>query len=232
MAALWRNTTDLSFDPFVKSVMKAFGIAPSSVAKVFTDPQTLVSENAMSKSLLITDNPHNKCYMNLERDWFKLQLLAPERLQDIMEKYTKFLRHALAWEEVSNNKEYVHRSPDSNIQSSYRTISLKGFTKHTVSHCSTVTFFGKRLLEVAPSFGEDYSRFEEGSWKIFYRLPWFLARKSHAAKSMAIDGLQEYLSLPMDPDTAWLFQTMNAELRYISVPPRDVAGIIMIIIWA
>ena len=229
VAAVWRNTTALSFDPFVQAVMKAFGITPLSVEKVFADPRGLIHGEERSKSLLINDNPSNKAYMNLERDWFKIQLLAPDRLQELQSKYTHFLEESLAWDNLSHI--YIMPS-DPGVVS--KTMSLKGFTRHTVSHCSTSTFFGRKLLEVAPSFAQDYQNFEEESWKIFYRLPPFLVRKSHRAKAKAIDGLVQYLSLPEEErsELAWIFRTMNIELRYLSLPTRDVAGIIMIIIWA
>ncbi|MCJ1295863.1 hypothetical protein MMC34_007427 [Xylographa carneopallida] len=209
--------------------MKAFGITPLSVEKVFADPRGLIHGEERSKSLLINDNPSNKAYMNLERDWFKIQLLAPDRLQELQSKYTHFLEESLAWDNLSHI--YIMPS-DPGVVS--KTMSLKGFTRHTVSHCSTSTFFGRKLLEVAPSFAQDYQNFEEESWKIFYRLPPFLVRKSHRAKAKAIDGLVQYLSLPEEErsELAWIFRTMNIELRYLSLPTRDVAGIIMIIIWA
>lgn len=209
--------------------MKAFGIAPVSVERVFANPQGLIHGEARSKSLLINDNPYNKCYMNLERDWFKVQLLAPELLQELQDKYYHFLGESLAWDHLSST--YVLSSKS---WTDSKTISLKGFSRHTVSHCSTSTFFGTKLLQVAPSFAQDYEDFEEESWKIFYRLPPFLVKKSHIAKAKAIDGLVKYLSLPEEErsELAWIFRTMNIELRYLSLPPRDVAGIIMIIIWA
>lgn len=209
--------------------MKAFGIAPSSIKKVFANPKDLIRDEFKSKALLISKNPYNKCYMNLERDWFKTQLLEPELLQELQDRYTQFLGQSLAWKDLSTL--YI---VSSNSAMNFKTVSLKGFARHTVSYCSTSTFFGRALLRVASSFGQDYQDFEEESWKIFYRLPWFLARSSHAAKAKALDGLERYLLLPEEErsELAWLFQTMNTELRYLSVPPRDVAGITMIIIWA
>lgn len=230
VAAVWRNTMDLSFDPFVKAVMHAFGISPTSLDLVFADPQIAISDQGKrDKSLLIMENPQRKCYMNLERDWFKTQLLAPERLQRLQDSYTIFLKDCLSWENLSQT--YI---VPSQAGTGCKTISLKLFARHTVSYCGTSTFFGNKLLQVDPGFLRNYQEFEEGSWKIFYRLPMFLARSSHAAKARAIAGLERYLSLPAQErsELSWLFQTMNAELHHLSVPPRDVAGIVMIIIWA
>ena len=229
VADVWRNTIALSFDPFVEAVLKAFGISAVSCRKVFSSPADLVHKDAHTTSLLINANPYNKCYMNLERDWFKVGLLTPKQLQDIQDRYHAYLRESLEWDRFSSA--YVLSSHPT-TQS--KTTSLKRFSRHTVSHCSTDAFFGSQLLHIAPSFTKDYQEFEEESWKIFYRLPPFLAQKAHRAKAKAIDGLVQYLSLPEEarPEIAWIFRTMHVELDHLSLPPRDVAGIIMVIIWA
>ena len=229
VADVWRSTVELSFDPFMKAVLTAFGLAPVSHQKVFATPDNLIHGEAREKSLLINDNPYNKSYMNLERDWFKVRLLTPKYLEELQNQYLFFLRESLDWDHLSST--YVIAS-DPLISS--KSVSLKRFSRHTVSHCSTSTFFGSKLLQVAPSFLKDYEDFEEESWKIFYRLPKFFIKKSHRAKAKAIDGLVQYLSLPEEErsELTWIFRTMNIELTYLSLPPRDVAGIIMLIIWA
>lgn len=229
VAAVWKNTTELSFNPFVVAVFKSFGIASASLRKLETDPREVIHGEARSKALLITDNPSNKCYVNLEQDWFKTQLLVPERLQDLQDKYEHFLNEALDWTKLSPTYVLSSKPPTDT-----KTVSLIGFSRYTVSHCSTSTFLGRTLLQVAPSFGHDYTEFETESWKIFYRLPPFLVQKSHRAKAKAIDGLVKYLALPEEErsEAAWIFKTMASELRDLTLPPRDVAGVIMIIIWA
>ncbi|KAI0814212.1 cytochrome P450 [Xylaria sp. FL0064] len=230
VAAVWRNTQDLSFDPFVKAVLEAFGISNTSLTKIFADPRDLIDKEVYDESLLIKKNPQNKAYMNLERDWFKEQLLAPEALRRIENKYCRYLSDSLTWDKLSLT--YILSSSSATADS--KAISLKLFCRYTISSCSTKTFFGTQLERIAPSFLKDYQDFEEESWKIFYRFPAWLAQRSHRAKDRAIRQLAKFLSAPREEHAhlEWIFQTMSRELQYLHVPHRDIAGIIMIIIWA
>ncbi|KAJ8132162.1 hypothetical protein O1611_g1458 [Lasiodiplodia mahajangana] len=230
VAIVWRNTQALSFDPFVKAVLEAFGISRDSLMRIFADPRDLIEETSRKNSLLITKNPQHKGYMNLEREWFKEQLLAPEALQRIENKYCSYLSDSLAWDKLSPT--YILTSKFSTADT--KVVSLKLFCRYTILSCSSRTFLGPNLEKIAPSFLRDYQEFEEESWKIFYRFPAWLAARSHRAKDSAMSELAKFLSAPETEHTGleWIFKTMNRELQYLGVPHHDIAGIVMIIIWA
>lgn len=230
MATVWRNTQALTIDPFVVGVLGAFGISQRTLRKIFANPRDAIHGDARKKSLLINENPQNKCYMDLERDWFTTQLLAPDALRKLQDKYLKFLNQSLAWDTLS--PAYVLSSENDSEKS--KVVSLQHFCRHTVSYCSTSVFFGEKLLQVAPDFARHYRDFEKNSWKIFYRLPPFLARSSHRAKEKAVDGLVRYLGLPEQErgEIESIFQTITSELRYLEVGNRDIAGFVMVMIWA
>jgi hypothetical protein len=227
---VWRNTEALTIDPFVVGVLGAFGISKPTLAKIFADPRDLIHGEARAKSLLIHDNPNNKGYMDWERDLFTARLLAPEALRRLLDKYLAHLRGSLAWEAMS--PVYVLSSKPAPGET--RTVSLARFCQYTVSFCTNNTFFGSKLQQVAPDFLHHYQAFEKLSWKIFYRIPPFLARSSHRAKERAIDGLVEYLDLAegerseLEP----IFRIIASELGFLGVGTRDIAAFVMVIIWA
>lgn len=229
VATLWKNSTALEYDSFTKAVIKSFGVGPDSIRKIYKKPQLVTNGSARQKSLLINDNPHEKSYMHLQSDWFKVQLLSREKLKWILETYQVYLDRELCWNNLSPS--YVLSSDPAE---SCKTISLQAFSRYTVSLCAIKTFFGPKLLQIAPSFLQHYQKFEDDSWKVFYHYPHFLARDLHLAKQKAMDGLVEYLSLPEKerPDLTWIFRTMNSELQYMMVPLHDIAEIIMLINWA
>lgn len=211
-------------------MLRSFGISGPTLAKIFADPRDLIHGEARATSLLINENPQNKVYKNLERDWFKVQMLAPAALQRLQDNYCIYLGESLAWDSLSPT--YVESSKS--VPEESKTVSLRRYCKYTISYCSTMTFFGRKLEQVAPDFLKDYQDFEEGSGKIFYRFPRFLIQSTHRSKDKAIDGLVKYLSLPEEerPEIEWLFRTMNSELPNLGVPIHDIAGMMMIIIWA
>ncbi|PSR97192.1 cytochrome P450 [Coniella lustricola] len=237
VAALWRNTEDLSIDPFVTGVFNSFGMSSIGKFKLLANPQEEVLDEFRAKSLLLQANPHNKPFKDLEREWYVAQLLAPEPLQMLLDKYNEILNESLAWRRLS--AAYVLSAAAASVGGGNggqeaKTVSLQHFCRHTVAHCSITTFFGHKLHEVAPSFERDYEMFEKNSWKIFYRLPPVLAKDTHRAKDRAVDGLVRYFALPQAErhELAWIFHTNTAELQALGVPDRDIAGFIMVIIWA
>lgn len=231
VSEMWRNTVALTFDPFVEGVFKAFGMPKAFVRTVFTErPASLISETDRSKSLLVKENPTGKCYVHLQSEWFKYQLLQKGHLDHLQSTYNRYLTSHVAWKTLTGPFVEIDRSSTSG----YRVISLARFSRYIISQCSFKTFMGDRLLEFAPSFAANYQKYEDDSWKIFYQLPPMFARDLHAAKDRAIESLAEYLSLPEkdSPGVAWIFRTMFRELGYLNVATSNRSGIIMMILWA
>ncbi|KAL8738945.1 MAG: hypothetical protein Q9181_000328 [Wetmoreana brouardii] len=228
VAVLWRKTVTFTFDPLVQNVMKAFGLQCTAVEHMFhDDPGRLVPMEVKDSSLLSAENPNNKCYFHMQKDWFRVQLHPGDKLRDLQEKYAQFLTASISWDSLS---EGYTISADANE----RLVSMRGFTRLTLGMCALKAFFGKELFEICPSFLDHYQGFEDASWKVFYNYPHFLAKGLHKIKDKTIDDLVKYFALPAKqrPDLAWIFQTMEAELGNLSLSPRDRAGMMMLIIWA
>lgn len=229
VSTVWRNTQALTIDAFVVECLGAFGISKPTLAKIFADPRKVVHEAFSSKSLLIKENPNNKVYMDLERDWFTSQLLAPEALRNLQGKYLRYLHESLRWDNLSS--ECVVTSHSGYDKS--KTVSLQLFCRNIVSYCGTSVFFGKGLLQMAPDFLTHYRNFEKNSWKIFYCLPPFLAHAEHKAKNKAVDGLARFLDMKEQHDgLEWMFRSMTNELRYLGVGNRDIAQFVLVFVWA
>ncbi|KAM7191495.1 Cytochrome P450 [Rhypophila sp. PSN 637] len=235
VSAVWRNTQGFVIDPFVVQTLGVFGMSKPTLAKLFADPRDLIKPNseAASKSRLINENPKWKGYMDLERDWFTTQLLAPEELHKLLEKYRLYLGDVMQWEKLSPT--YMVPSRLTVSEHSSKAVFLGQFCRYNVSYATIKTFFGPKLEEVAPEFLQNYQDFEKQSWKIFYRLPPWLAKSANRAKNIAIDGLVKYMSLAEGKppaDLEWIFRTITSELGYLDVSDRDIAGFLMIFVWA
>ncbi|KAL9120562.1 MAG: hypothetical protein Q9187_002880, partial [Circinaria calcarea] len=185
--------------------------------------------DARTSALLYKANPNGKCYFNMQSEWLRHQLHpgGNGNLKGLQDRYTHHLMESVSWPELSNRFS-ISSNEDVKL------ISLKRFTRHTLGDCAMKSFFGTELFETSPSFLSNYQAYEDESWKIFYNYPQFMARDVHKLKDKALDDLVRYFALPTEhrPDLAWIFRTLDSELKSLGLGPRDRAGIMMMIIWA
>ena len=229
VASMWRNTSSLSFDPFIRGVFKAFGLPSAFVRTVFTeDPAAIIPDRSKPQSYLVNENPARKCYVHLQSDWLRTQLLSKERLESLKNRYYSFLTVQLRWDNISDRATDIRKG-----NARVKTISLANFSRDIISECSMKTFLGEQILHLSPSFIVDYQKYEYDSWKIFYHFPHFLARDLHHAKQTVIHSVEKYLTLPNEKrDMTWIFRTMDRELAFLNLESKDRAGIIVLILWA
>lgn len=208
-------------------MLTAFGISKKNVERSFqAEPSSFISES-FSHTLLVTDNPRQKCYMHLQSDWFKKQLLPGENLTQLQDDYAYHLDRVMHLDKFKGHFVASHQS-DSQV-----TISLGRFTRHVLSHCAFRAFFGEALFDLEPNFAKIYQTWEDDSWKVFYNYPYILAKDLHDARIRAIDTLARYYQLPNDArKPCWLFGVMNSELEAIGFSSTDRAGMVMMICWA
>lgn len=227
---LWKKTAVFTFEPFVQNIMKAFGFNHTAIENMFhDDPAHLLPMDARTSALLSDANPDGKCYFNMQSEWLRHQLHPGKNgnLKGLQDKYTRYLTESVSWPELSDK--FVISS-----NTNEKLISLKRFTRQTLGDCAMKSFFGTKLFETSPSFLSNYQEYEDESWKIFFNYPQFMARDLHKVKDKALDDLVRYFALPTEqrPDLAWIFQTLDSELKSLRLYPRDRAGIMMMITWA
>ncbi|MCJ1475921.1 hypothetical protein MMC13_004585 [Lambiella insularis] len=225
---VWKDSTALTFDPFIVTTMKVFGISSFCREQMFRrDPATLLSDAAKATSLLSTANPARRCYSDCMREWLKAQLLPGERLEGLREVYEGFIADSLRPGNLASD--FILSSSGGE-----QTISLRSFTRTILTNGALRAFFGPELFEVAPGFAPGYKGYEDESWKIFFQYPEFMSRKLHRSKNRALDGFVKYFALPREqtPGMAWVFHTMNVELANLGVEIRDRAGFMFLITWA
>ncbi len=130
--------------------MNAFGLAPASIKKMFQEVGPLIHGEGESDSLLIIANPSHKSYIHLQSEWFKVQLVTGDKLSKLQEAYHGHFKRSLIWENLASA--YVVSSEP---YAGSKKISLQAFSQDVVSRCSLNTFFGEKLLEVAPWFANE-----------------------------------------------------------------------------
>ena len=231
LAAVWKDSVALSFDPFIFRVLLAFGISAFNVEKMLAyDPGSLIVKDKKGISLLLNSNPRKKNYIHMQSEWFKQQLLPGEHLVTLQNAYLVHLRKALDLD-LFNADFVVPSTTRFNFQAP--TVSLRKFTRYVLSHCAFRTFFGEELFEVEPHIARLYQKWEDDSWKVVFNYPHFLTKDLHAARLQAIKSLIRYFKLPLDRRTnmAWLMGTMDSELKSLDFNDTDRAGMIMMAMW-
>jgi hypothetical protein len=212
-------------------MLTAFGTSKTSVQRVFQEDFTLITpEQFRGKTLLSTENPHGKCYMHMQSEWFKKQLLPGAGLDELQNKYFRHLKHIM-------NIEYLQGDFSSLQNSSKRprsvTVYLGKLNRWVLSYATFRAFFGKALFEIEPMFAQIYQKWEDDSWKVFYNYPYALAKDLHHARTQAIEVLAKYYELPLrERETCWLFRIMDIEMQAIGLSRKDRAGMVMMICWA
>ena len=225
---IWKDTAALSFDPFITDVMHTFGLKGSSITKMYTpDPAQIIPKRYHPISRLATHNRQKKHYIHNMSEWLSQQLLSGAHAELLQERYAAHLDGLLHWEKL--DPVYIQSS-----DITQKTVSLRNYTRVSLTNSANRTFFGKELFEAAPEFIEGYKIYEDESWKIFFQYPRFMASHLHDAKDKALDAMVGFLALPKEdrPHLSWVMDTMNNELNYLGLPPRDIAGVIMLISWA
>lgn len=232
LASVWKDTTGLSYDPFVTRVLLSFGISKHNVERIYLpDPGRLIKAGNRDDSLLLNSNPRKKCYMHVQSEWFKEQLLPGERLIGLQESNLGYLQEAVDLNHFDSDF-VMHSAAKSQLQAS--TVSLQKYIRSILSRCALRTFFGDELFEVEPNFARLYQKWEDDSWKVFFGYPRFLIEDLHTARLQAMDGLIKYYKLPLGsrPKMSWLFGTLDRELGHLELNETDRAGIVMMIVWA
>lgn len=231
LAAVWKNTTSLSYESFLHRLLTSFGTSTPGVDKVFhPNPSALVPNGNHMKSLVCSKSSQGKQFPHLLSEWAKRQLLPSENLVHLQELNLKYVRQVLAFERfndyfISNDK---RRTGQLAV-----TVSLEKFNRYMLSYSAFRTFFGEAIFNLDPNFAQGYQTWEDNSWKVFFNYPSFFIKDVHLARVRTTESIARYFDLPeSERQPCWLFETMEAELKNIGVERMDRAGLIMMICWA
>ena len=212
ISAVYRNTTTLIFDTFVRDLMVDFGVSSSGVQKMFESPEKLRRGSMEWPSI----PPPDSIGVN-GRNFSRQQLQPGELLNSVQDKVMHFYTESLDWRALSHTYT-IESSPRS------KKISLMGWCQHVVLAAGSNAFYGERLLQLAPHLLETYIEFDKHSWMIFYKYPALFARPMSVPKEKIVQAFTAYYQLsPEDrPGQAWYLQALESEQRKIGMNDRDI----------
>lgn len=226
VATAWKDTAALTFDPFVQQLMTTLGMSKKTQEMLFREnPASCVQGEDKAASLLVKENPMHHAFYHLQMEWVKQQL-SGNMLADIGDNVLGHINQSLHLSQFSSTF----------IQSStpYSTsVSLKHWVRYSLVSSATKAFFGVKMQEVDPRFLEYYFGFEEAAWKMFYQYPRFLAGDLYGSAESILSTMTKFYDVPQTerPDTAWMFKTIESEMRQLDLPSRDIAIMSFMLFW-
>ena len=214
------NTTQLTFDPYMKDMMLSFGASPGAVDKMFEVPPKRRPEQSN-----LEPNPSQKPLAHLAEAMIRTQLHPGKHLDDLQGVFLQRIHDLVSWDSLT---------PHSDLRSdSTREVSLLDWTRNSLLEGATTAFFGKALKEIEPHLFDNFFEFDDKSWKLTYKVPPPWCNDMIAAKDTAQKALTQYFELPRDLRTGecWLVRALEAELRERQVGSSDIAAYFMMIYW-
>ena len=226
VAAAWKDTAALTFDPFVQQLMTLLGMSKKTQDTLYREnPAELPQFEKDSKSLLVHENLMHQAFYHLQMKWVKQQL-SGSRLADIGQSFVRYIDQCLHINNFSPS--FIYSSTSSSEDA-----SLKKMVRYCLVSSATKAFFGSQMQEVDPGFLDYYFKFEEAAWKMFYQYPRFLAKDLYGASEGILRTMTKYYDRPQSerPDTVWMFKTIETEMRYLGLSSRDIAIMSFMLFW-
>lgn len=178
IGAVYRNTTTLTFDTFVRDLMADFGVSPSAVHRMFESPDK-VRRGLQEPSPI----PPPDCIGVHGRCFSKRQLQPGEMLDSVQSKVMQVLDENLNWETLSGP--YLLRQTGK-----AKCLSLMKWCQQVIIEAGVRACYGDRLLEIEPDLLRTYIEFDEYSWMIFYKYPPIFARPMSVPREKIIQALR------------------------------------------
>ncbi|KAL8980434.1 MAG: hypothetical protein Q9205_004475 [Flavoplaca limonia] len=215
VSAIYKNTTTLTFDEFVRDMMLSFGASEEGVRKMWESPRTGGNVGSLHKVLA-----------HAGEDYYRQQFHPGDRLNDLWTNIQDRMSLCLQWCTITGENQL-------STQHDVKSVSLMSLCQHALLSSATSAVFGDRLLELAPNLLKAFIVFDDESWKLTYKLPPFLAKDMHKARQQIFTALQSYFALPRREraGTTWAVDVLETEMRRIQIEDHDIAALFGMPFW-
>lgn len=222
ISRIYKNTTELTFDTFIRETLISLGASSSAVNKWIpprlTKDDTDVTHNGSS--------PLTSDFTHVGERLCQRQLLPGKDLDALQQVFMAGIHESLLWNRITR-KIVLHSSPET------KTVSLLGWCREVLLESATRAFFGDRLLQINPDLFRSFFLFDASSWKLNYGYPRVLSREMYAARDTIIEALTSYFKLPKTerPGAAYLIESFEIEMKLLDIGEKDIAALVMPVYW-
>ena len=213
MTEIYKNTKTLTFDEYVRDVMKSIGISDDGIEKLWKPP-TRIRKDRLHKALA-----------HAGEDYYREQLLPGPQLDILWEKVLSDIASSIHWDNLPGSR--FNRAETS------RSLSLLDWTSDVLLKSVVKGFFGDRLLQMDPQLLQNFAAFDKESWKLTYKLPRGVAKDMYDAKDKMVRSVKAYLELPQNQrsEATWLIKKLEVEAGKANIDVQDLAAMITSLAW-
>lgn len=206
---VYKNTTALSFDLFVRELHQGFSMSPTGVEKMWEVPMAHEKHRKP---------PGRKHLVDRSSDFHRLQLLPGPQLEELNERFISRIEHGTKWSNV----------PKSCVLSSTAdemTVSLYRWCGEVLVDAATRAFYGDVLIDSEPRLIHDFLEFDEHSWMLLYQYPSIFAKVMTAPRERVMQAFDRYVSMPAQQrqDATTYTKSLEAEQTKAGMKSRDIA---------
>ena len=209
------SSSSLSFDTFVKLLIRTCGSSNQVVEKLYQDA-----------------SPSSKHTKSLGRAIHDLQVQqsSGQRLDDLSSVFITFFEKSLLFEDVAGNSRYGSKVPET---TNFARVSLRKWCAEAVINASQKAYFGDRLSKIDPNLAQTFIEFDTRSWQLLYHFPRLISEPMYAAKDRLVNALTTYFETPAEEkvDAAWVTQLLEKEMRDLGFTNREMGTLMMLQYW-
>jgi hypothetical protein len=218
----FRNTSALEFENVVYELGITFGVSKDAMDKSYEKPSS-EAEDRVSQALG-TRNSRLKCLVDLNKEFWKMQLHPGEEYQNVQAVFLK---------EITEKLEHggLPSSSVRDASSSEKTVSLLILCQRVLIESTLNAFFGKVLLETEPNMVQDFLDFDDENWKLWYK--WPKASKMYTAKDRMAKAIERYLTLgdKTREDASFIIKTFIKSQQALDTADEDIAKVLCMLVF-
>lgn len=213
-ADVYKNTETMSFEDYVKTLMKANGNSEDVIDRMYRD---LPVDKAGFP------NPSGESLGVLAQKMHVHQLQPGHNLAALQMKAKAWIEKTLNFDEMRDKFLHTESSPGGE---SSLTLPLYKWCSEYFVRLGQHLYFGDLLDEIDASLPEQYYVFDELIWKMLYQYPVLFSKDMSTARSRVISSLKKFVEIPQSRrrnDSAWLINAWEDEAKAIGIDDRNLA---------
>lgn len=217
MSTVYKNTTTMTFDGFIRDLYTTFGMSKEGIKKMWQSSHPKPQDDK---------GPRKGQQIHLGQGVHRQQLHPGDQLEDISAKYVYEIERQLLWENIPND-------PTSAPGKSQKFVDLYDWCAVVLGNAAIQALFGNALLELEPRLLEYFYIFDSESWKLTFQLPPLLAKRMHTAKDKSRTAYVRYFQLPLEQrqGTCHYIRTVETKQRRAGMSERDIGIAAQMFFW-